>query len=229
MDYSELDNVIWHALNGPQRGLALRFQGLAWYPPAIAPFIAVAACDAVPDLDAALERGFRDPAYVAGVLPNRLPVGWRYSMRSTILQMLPARDIEMTHEEDIRVLGHADRSAMLTLARTALPDFFRERTAELGEYLGCFDGQRLVAMAGERMALDGWREISGVCTHPDFVGRGFARRLTSALRRRHAQRGVASFLHVSEGNETARGLYASMGFVSRASLAFGKIERESTQ
>jgi len=109
--------------------------------------------------------------------------------------------------------------------RIAFPDFFRERMHELGLYLGIYDGARLVAMAGERLALPGLQEISGVCTHPDFSGRGLARRLTRALLCRHHRRGVGSFLHVSEGNAGARRLYECMGFVTRASLAMCKVER----
>ena len=39
-------------------------------------------------------------------------------------------------------------------------------------------------MAGERMHAGTLREISGVCTHPDFQGRGLARRLMRKLVRR---------------------------------------------
>jgi len=87
----------------------------------------------------------------------------------------------------------------------------------------------LIAMAGERMALPGLQEISGVCTHPDFAGRGYARKLTRALLSRHRRRGVRSFLHVSEGNAGARRLYESMGFLVRASLAMFKVERIATR
>ena len=114
---------------------------------------------------------------------------------------------------------------MRELTQVAFPDFFRERTAELGLYLGIHDGLRLIAMAGERMAIEGWQEISGVCTHPDFAGRGHARRLTTALMHRHRRRGVGSFLHVSEANTGARRLYESMGFTVRASLLMCKVER----
>lgn len=115
---------------------------------------------------------------------------------------------------------------MRELTQTAVPDFFfRERTADLGLYLGIYEGPTLVAMAGERLALSGLQEISGVCTHPDFTGRGYARRLTRALLCRHRQRGVRSFLHVSEGNAGARRLYDSMEFVVRASLPMCKVAR----
>jgi ribosomal protein S18 acetylase RimI-like enzyme len=224
--FAELDNPVWHTLSGPHRRFAETGDDTRWYPSTIAPFVAVPASDALPDLNGAAARGLREPAYFVGVLPNSLPGGWRVASRSEILQMFPApEDLAKPDEDGIRELGLADRPSMLALARIAFPDFFRERTADLGLYLGIFEGAVLVAMAGERMAFDGLQEISGVCTHPDFVGRGSARRLTRALMRRHRQRGVASFLHVSEGNAAARRLYESMGFTARASLPMAKVER----
>jgi ribosomal protein S18 acetylase RimI-like enzyme len=229
MRHTELDNPIWHALCGPHRRFAEVIGDASWYPSAIAPFIAIPSADIVPDLADAAARGLRHPAYFVGAIPVSLPGDWDFVARSHILQMLPtSADIPEVSEDGIRVLGIADRPSMLALMRIAFPDFFRERTAELGEYLGIFDGGNLVAMAGERLALDGLQEISGVCTHPDFVGRGNARRLTQALMRRHRRRGVGSFLHVSEENVAARRLYESMGFVVRASLPIGKIDRRNT-
>jgi len=67
-------------------------------------------------------------------------------------------------------------------------------------------------MAGERMAAPGLREISGVCTHPDHQGRGFARRLMLKLIRRQLERGETPFLHVMRANEAAHRLYLRMGF-----------------
>jgi predicted GNAT family acetyltransferase len=67
-------------------------------------------------------------------------------------------------------------------------------------------------MAGERMCAGALREISGVCTHPDFQGRGFARRLMTKLIRRQMRRGEVPFLHVMRSNAAAHGLYERMGF-----------------
>jgi len=223
---TRLDNLVWHALNGPHRHWSERHGSLCWYPSAVAPFVAVPAARALPDLSAASERGLREPAYFVGILPAALPDGWHYVARSMILQMMPAAGAEApVDEHDIRTLCRADHPHMFELSKLAFPDYFRARTAELGEYLGIFVGPRLVAMAGERLALEGLQEISAVCTHPDFVGRGYARRLTRALMRRHRERGVASFLHVSEANVPARRLYESMGFLTRASLPLGKVAR----
>jgi ribosomal protein S18 acetylase RimI-like enzyme len=110
-------------------------------------------------------------------------------------------------------LGPEHAAQALELAMLTRPGPFGLRTIELGEYFGCFDGQRLIAMAGERMHAGRLREISGVCTHPDFQGRGYARRLMVKLVRRQLQRGETPFLHVMRDNANARELYWRLGFV----------------
>jgi predicted GNAT family acetyltransferase len=67
-------------------------------------------------------------------------------------------------------------------------------------------------MAGERMHAGNFREISGVCTHPDFQGRGSARTLMMLLIDLQLARGQTPFLHVMSGNTGARRLYAQLGF-----------------
>lgn len=98
------------------------------------------------------------------------------------------------------------------LAALTRPGPFGPRTIELGEYFGCFEGSRLVAMAGERMQAGAMREISGVCTHPDFQGRGHARRLMLKLIQRQMLRHETPFLHVMRDNAAAHQLYQRMGF-----------------
>ena len=220
-----MDNPVWSALRGPHGHLSARHADLRWYPPSIAPFVAIPSAEILPDLESAHHQGLGDPAYFVGVCPGALPVGWHVISRSNILQLFPTIEVPQTGEDAGVVLGEADRGAMRELTQLAFPDFFREHTAKLGVYLGIYEGTQLIAMAGERMALTGLQEISGVCTHPEFAGRGHARRLTRALLSRHRRRGVGSFLHVSEGNAVARRLYESMGFVVRASLPMCKIER----
>jgi ribosomal protein S18 acetylase RimI-like enzyme len=229
MDPLELDNPVWSALNGPHRDLAKQLADLRWYPPAIAPFVSIPSADILPDLESAHRLGLADQAYFVGACPNALPSGWRVVSQSHILQLFPTREISDVDEDADAVLGEADRGAMRELTQIAFPDFFRERTPELGLYLGAYDGAKLIAMAGERMALVGLQEISGVCTHPDYAGRGHARRLTNALLSRHRRRGVGSFLHVSEGNAAARRLYESMGFALRAQLPMCKVERTAAR
>jgi predicted GNAT family acetyltransferase len=105
------------------------------------------------------------------------------------------------------------------------PGPFAKRTIELGEYYGVFEGERLVAMAGERMTAGPWREISGVCTHPDFQGRGYARMLTNMLINIALQRNERPFLHVMVDNHTARRLYEKMGFVHHQDVRLQVVSR----
>jgi len=224
-DSAALDNPIWASLEGPHRSFSGHLADLRWYPPSIAPFAAIPAAQVLPDLESARDLGLADQVYFVGACPTTLPAGWRFAAHSNILQLFPSGEIPAAEEDGGSVLGEMDRVAMRALTQIAFPDFFRERTAALGLYLGIFDGDKLVAMAGERMALPGLQEISGVCTHPDYGGRGYARRLTRTLLRLQHERGVRSFLHVSEGNAAARRLYDSMGFVVRAGLPMCKVER----
>jgi predicted GNAT family acetyltransferase len=88
------------------------------------------------------------------------------------------------------------------------------------------DGE-LVAMAGERIAIPGMREISAVCTHPDHTGNGFATALIKQLLRFHAEHGLQSFLHVAEQNKRAINLYEHLGFVTTAAVHFREMRRLS--
>ena len=110
-------------------------------------------------------------------------------------------------------LGPQHASRALELASLTRPGPFGPGTIELGEYFGCFEGQRLVAMAGERMFAGSLRELSGVCTHPDFQGRGLARRLVAKLIARQVARNETPFLHVMRENGIAHRFYSAWGFV----------------
>lgn len=113
---------------------------------------------------------------------------------------------------DAILLKPEHASQAVELARLTNPGPFGIRTPELGEYFGYFEGDRLIALAGERMCAGELHEVSGICTHPDFQGRGFAKKLTLKLVRRQLLRGKTPFLHVMSHNTTARALYEKMGF-----------------
>ncbi len=66
---------------------------------------------------------------------------------------------------------------MLTLTQLTNPGPFAARTIDFGHYYGIFEGDKLVAMAGQRLHAFEYAEISAVCTHPDHSGRGYAREL----------------------------------------------------
>jgi ribosomal protein S18 acetylase RimI-like enzyme len=220
---ARLDNPMWHALQGPHRRWAQGQGALQWFPQDVAPFFAIESADALLEADLPARIGLRDSAYFVGVLPTAWPSGWQPGARSEVLQMSYTGPTPLWEPAPHVRLAPTDRPAMNALAAIAFPDFFRARSAELGTFIGIRERTRLVSMAGERMALDGMREISGICTHPDFTGRGHAGGLTRALVRRHREQGLDSFLHVSAGNSGARRLYEMLGFTTVAVLPMVRV------
>jgi predicted GNAT family acetyltransferase len=67
--------------------------------------------------------------------------------------------------------------------------------------------------------------MSAICTHPDFNGLGYARRLTTMLTNRTLAAGRLPFLHVSYENPRAKTLYERMGYRLRADVAFWSLTR----
>jgi ribosomal protein S18 acetylase RimI-like enzyme len=117
--------------------------------------------------------------------------------------------------QDSTELGEKDIPEMLALTKLTQPGPFGKRTRELGTYLGIRRDDRLVAMAGERLRLPGYTEVSAVCTHPEHTGRGYAASLISAVVAGIQDRGESAILHVAAENQHAIDLYERLGFEKR--------------
>lgn len=207
-----LDNITWHTLTGPHAQYATGAAGARRYAPGFSPIVGFENPEH-PDF-AALARFCEsgEHFYCEG-WSGTAPAGWQVDVDSTMLKMVWDGELPPGDEAPEAVALYPQHaSSALELAALTRPGPFGPRTIELGEYFGCFDGPRLVAMAGERMHAGAMREISGVCTHPDHQGRGHARRLMVKLIRRQMQRNETPFLHVMGDNRNARRLYERMGF-----------------
>jgi ribosomal protein S18 acetylase RimI-like enzyme len=168
-------------------------------------------------LDALVEPG-DDWATAAAQVP-KLSGGWEVFYRSQLTQMIRAEGSPLPEgEAGVRLLGAEDVPEMLSLVELTHPGPFRQRTIELGTYIGIRESGRLVAMAGERMWIGDHREVSAVCTHPDAQGRGYARALMSRVINGILRAGLTPMLHVESANERAIGLYRALGFVARTSF-----------
>jgi ribosomal protein S18 acetylase RimI-like enzyme len=212
MNVSLLDNIFWNALTGPHAKFAAGTGDARRYARGFSPILGFADV-ARPDFRALAPYCDAGERFYTDVWSGPVPDDWDLELESTMFKMVwdsgvPDDDPSL----DALPLGpqHAERA--LELATLTRPGPFGLRTLELGEYFGCFDGERLIAMAGERLHAGTLREISGVCTHPDFQGRGLARRLSLKIARRQLARGETPFLHVMRDNRGARHLYAAMGF-----------------
>jgi predicted GNAT family acetyltransferase len=210
-----LDNVGWHAIAGPQSGLAVR-NGLAGrYELDVAPFSAIAdpSSDEAWD-DLAQLAGATHPAVLfAPGLQTR--AGWDVVMHLKCLQMVAGDIPETPSQVELVDLTPDDVPEMLALVEATRPGPYSKRTIEMGRYLGHRVDGKLVAMAGERMRCDGFAEVSAVCTDTNFRGRGLGGALTLAIAHHIRARGDEAFLHVAEENVTAQRLYLELGFTVR--------------
>jgi predicted GNAT family acetyltransferase len=116
---------------------------------------------------------------------------------------------------DIEVLNLDDVPEMKQLAELTEPGPFRKRTIDFGGYLGVRSSDRLVSMAGYRIRPAGFTEISAVCTHPDYRGRGYAKALVAAVAHSIFSRDETPFLGVRHDNIGAIRLYEKLGFKIR--------------
>jgi predicted GNAT family acetyltransferase len=118
-----------------------------------------------------------------------------------------------------------DKEDMFNLINKVQPGYYELETWQLGNYFGIRRQNKLVAIAGERMRLDGLTEISAICTDPDFTGRRYAQQLIAALCKYNLQQGITPFLHVLETNERAIRLYEYMGFEIRRTISFWQMSK----
>lgn len=109
---------------------------------------------------------------------------------------------------------------MLSLTNKTKPGPFLAKTIDMGPYYGIFDDGMLVSMAGERLRLDGFTEISAICTDPSQLGKGYASVLTSYVAQSILASGDLPFLHVKTDNTRAIDVYRRVGFEIRSEVYF---------
>ena len=216
-DDDALDNPVWsclttrHAHVAQGDGRALRYP-LEYSPLSGLPAVAPENLEA---LQALVDVG--DAVAVAGAHVPQWPANWETLHRIRLVQMIRRETAPLREgHAEVSVLTGADVVDMLALVELTHPGPFRERTIELGTFVGIRRHGQLLAMAGERMWIGNHREVSAVCTHPDAQGRGFARVLMGCVINRMLRAGQTPFLHVESANERAIAMYQQLGFVRRA-------------
>jgi predicted GNAT family acetyltransferase len=214
-----LDNPIWNGLSTEHASFAVGNDLAKRYPAAVSPLAAVReqskqAFEALGELLA--------PQEVAVLFLDDVPHppdGWRIVRNFLMDQMICAEPPKaIAHDVVLKALDLDDVSDMMELAELTEPGPFRKRTIEFGGYLGIRDAGRLAAMTGQRCHLTGFTEVSAVCTHPDFRGRGYAPVLVAAVARSIYARDETPFLGVRQDNISAKRVYEKLGFVTRRAL-----------
>jgi ribosomal protein S18 acetylase RimI-like enzyme len=222
----DFTNIIWRCMAGSQRHLTMGSERARRYRHGFSPIVAFAdpEAPAFHDLAGVCEPG---QAFYCSEWSGTVPDGWQLHRDARMLAMVwtggpaPAEDHAL-HAVPLRA-EHVPQ--MCALTELTQPGPFDVRTIEFGEYFGVFAGERLVAMAGERMHDRHLREVSGICTHPDAQGRGLARRLTELVVRRELARGETPFLHVVSTNARAIALYQRIGFTTAREVPVRVVSR----
>ena len=156
------------------------------------------------------------------------PQGWTVDTLFPIAQMIAPTDGLPSGRatEPVVQLGKKDAGEMMALAELTRPGPFAASTVELGGYLGVRREGQLVAMAGRRLHLPGWIEISAVCTHPDHRGQGLSRLLMADIEKAIRRQGHRAFLHVLHENTRAIDIYRGLGFTTRADMTMTVVRSE---
>jgi GNAT superfamily N-acetyltransferase len=215
-----LDNPIWNSLATRHAHLAIGADvghGLARrYPTDIGPLSAVQepTSEAYADLAAIVPEDDVAVLFLENSLD--IPAGWQLLRDGTLVQMVcPTVPDQPALAEAILLMQPADFPEMVALASLTEPGPFRVHTANLGGFVGIRVDGRLAAMAGQRLAPTGFAEVSAVCTHSDFRGRGYAQALVAAVTRNIHSEGRMPFLTSFEANTGAVRIYQQVGFVHR--------------
>ncbi|EHR73682.1 putative acyltransferase [Burkholderiales bacterium JOSHI_001] len=220
-----LDQPVWPSLNSHHAPLSEGGALARRFLPDVNLFGA-SVDDSAPALDAlAALLPARQPLLLLQARPVVLPPGLVAVKQALCVQMVATGPVAVPDESHIQVLTDADAPEMLALARLTEPGPFLERTHTMGRFLGVRIDGRLAAMAGERLRWSGFTEVSGVCTHPDFRGRGLAGRLSAAVAANIQARGDQPFLHAWATNAPAISLYRALGFQIRGEMNAAVLER----
>jgi predicted GNAT family acetyltransferase len=219
-------NPVWHALQTQHRHFAMSAGDACRYPADVAPFAAVAAptSAALQELRSLLAPG--ESVWLIGEICPRLPELSFDEALECFQMVLPEEIRPPSPTIQIVPLCTAHAPEMVALTTLAFPGFFRKRTCEMGSYCGVRSDSKLIAMGGERLMLDGYPEISGVCVDPAHRGKGAAAAVIWELVRNHRRDGLVSWLHVGVANHRALELYLRMGFKVVRKVALNRISRK---
>jgi ribosomal protein S18 acetylase RimI-like enzyme len=222
-----LDTPAWSALNTHNSALANGNDEVKYFDREVSPFFGLrenseanfqTLYDIIPH---------NGPLLLVANTETEIPAQWK------VLNTIPG--IQMVHHgqggpinsvSPLVPLTEQHVPQMLALTKLTNPGPFAAGTINFGHYHGIFDGDKLVAMAGQRLHAGNYAEISAVCTHPDYLGRGYARQLLQYQINRIKAAGETPFLHVRDNNHRAIEVYKSLGFETRTAIYFYVMVKE---
>lgn len=219
-----LHNPAWEALGSRQAHFNEGNAVMRWFPADVSPFVGLNQWDAASQGSLLREMPAHRTFSVMTAEQVKLREEWDIVVSIPLYQMVcEAFKPYRNKDAQIRELTVADVPKMLDLTARTKPGPFFQRTIGMGSYFGLFDGDTLASMAGERLKLTGYTEVSAICTEPAYLGKGYASAVTSVVCEKIISEGNTPFLHVRADNTRAIDVYKKLGFGVRADVFFAVI------
>ena len=216
-----LDNPAWNALRSANKSLAHGNDVAKYFMPEVSPFVGVR--ENTPEyLDILYQTiPFTNPIALVSQEHLSISAPWKVVQRIDGWQMVfTGHTKPAPGGPEIIPLTDQHVPQMLALTKLTNPGPFATRTIDFGHYMGIFDDGQLVAMAGQRFHTFDFAEISAVCTHPDYLGKGYARQLLIRQIHRIQASSDTPYLHVRSDNKRAIQVYEALGFETRTEIFF---------
>jgi GNAT superfamily N-acetyltransferase len=221
-----LDNPVYHALLSGDARLGNGSGSVRFFDEAVSPFVGFDEGNAngFDELHELLPSG-RKILYATRHFITQ-PKGWELMHEIEGLQFVfDGRTVTSNNQCTLQPLSTEHVPEMLQLTALTKPGPFNTRTIEFGHYFGIFEDGRLAAMTGQRLHVNNYTEVSAVCTHPDFLGKGYAGALMQHVMHIILNNGQIPFLHVRADNSRAIALYERLGFKENGPMNFYFMKR----
>lgn len=220
-DYKKLDNPVWFSLSESHQDFSINYGNVKFYHPDYCPFGGI---EIARDISKYLDEYSKlsDSFFIVGERPNVSPQ--QYLMKELVcLQMIIDKKIDGEIKETIIALSEQHADSLFQLVNLVQPGYFKNKTFLLGDYFGIFKDDELIAVAGERMRMNDYVEVSAIVTHPGHTGQGYAQQLIAHTVNKIFNQNKMPFLHVVETNIKAIRLYEKLGFKTRRQISFWNI------